>query len=37
MLNTITLLLLYQLIGELIVRGIGLPIPGPVIAWPYFS
>lgn len=31
MLNTITLLLLYQLIGELIVRGIGLPIPGPVL------
>ena len=31
MLNTITLLLLYQLIGELVVRGLGLPIPGPVI------
>ena len=31
MLNTLTLLLLYQLGGELLVRVIGLPIPGPVV------
>lgn len=31
MIQTLTLLLLYQLIGELLVRGLGLPIPGPVI------
>ena len=31
MIHTITLLLVYQLVGELIVRGFGLPIPGPVI------
>lgn len=31
MINTITLLLLYQLVGELLVRWLGLPIPGPVI------
>ncbi len=31
MLNTLALLLLYQLGGELIARLFGLPIPGPVI------
>jgi holin-like protein len=31
MIHTITLLLIYQLVGELIVRGFGLPVPGPVI------
>ena len=28
MINTLTLLLLYQLVGELLVRALGLPIPG---------
>ena len=31
MIKTLTLLLLYQLVGELLVRGLGLPIPGPVL------
>ena len=31
MINTLTLLLLYQLVGELLVRLLGLPIPGSVI------
>ena len=31
MLNTVTLLLLYQLLGEFLVRATNLPIPGPVI------
>lgn len=31
MLNTLTLLLLFQLGGELLVRLLGLPIPGPVV------
>lgn len=31
MINTFALLLLYQLVGELSVRTLGLPIPGPVI------
>lgn len=31
MINTLTLLLLYQLVGELAVRTLALPIPGPVI------
>ena len=31
MLHTLTLLLLYQLAGELLARLFGLPIPGPVI------
>ena len=31
MINTFTLLLLYQLVGELISRALDLPIPGPVI------
>lgn len=30
-LNGITLLLVYQLVGEVTVRLIGLPIPGPVL------
>ncbi|PCM44798.1 CidA/LrgA family protein [Marinobacter sp. ANT_B65] len=30
-LNGITLLLVYQLAGEIIVRLLGLPIPGPVL------
>jgi holin-like protein len=31
MINTFAILLIYQLIGELVVRTFGLPIPGPVI------
>ena len=31
MINTLTLLLLYQLVGEILARLFGLPIPGPVI------
>ena len=31
MINTLTLLLVYQLAGELLVRALGFPIPGPVI------
>lgn len=31
MINTLTLLLLYQLAGELLSRALSLPIPGPVI------
>ena len=31
MINTLALLLIYQLIGELSVRALGLPIPGPVL------
>ncbi len=31
MIHVFSLLLLYQLIGELIVRAFALPIPGPVI------
>ena len=31
MIATLTLLLLYQLIGELAVRVLDLPIPGPVV------
>ena len=31
MINTLLLLLLYQLVGELIARSLGLPIPGPVL------
>ncbi|WP_336365985.1 CidA/LrgA family protein [Marinobacter sp. C2H3] len=30
-LNGITLLLVYQLVGEIIVRLLGVPIPGPVL------
>jgi holin-like protein len=29
--NGITLLLIYQLIGEVVVLGLGIPIPGPVL------
>jgi holin-like protein len=31
MINTFVILLLFQLIGEVIAHGFGLPIPGPVI------
>jgi holin-like protein len=31
MLAAITLLLVYQLVGEIVVVALGLPIPGPVI------
>ena len=31
MINTLTLLLIYQLAGELLVRALNLPIPGPVV------
>jgi holin-like protein len=31
MLNALTLLVLCQFVGELLARGIGLPVPGPVI------
>ncbi|MFT3847129.1 MAG: CidA/LrgA family protein [Propionivibrio sp.] len=31
MIHVLSLLLLYQLVGELIVRAFALPIPGPVI------
>ncbi len=31
MINALTLLLLFQLVGEVIARALGLPIPGPVI------
>jgi len=31
MLAALTTLLLYQLLGEVIVQGLGLPVPGPVL------
>lgn len=31
MLSALTLLLVYQLIGEITVRALGLPVPGPVV------
>ena len=31
MIYALSLLLLYQLLGELLVRALGLPIPGPVL------
>lgn len=31
MINVLAILLLYQLVGELIVRAFALPIPGPVV------
>jgi holin-like protein len=31
MIAALTLLLVYQLVGEIIARGLGLPVPGPVI------
>jgi holin-like protein len=31
MLGAITLLLVYQLVGEVIVQLVGLPVPGPVV------
>lgn len=36
MINTLTYLLLYQLTGELLVRLLGLPIPGPVVGMALF-
>ena len=36
MLNTFTMLLLYQLGGEVFVRLLGLPIPGPVVGMTLF-
>jgi holin-like protein len=36
MINTLTYLLLYQLAGELLVRLLGLPIPGPVVGMALF-
>jgi holin-like protein len=32
MIASLSLILLCQLIGEVFVRGLGLPMPGPVIA-----
>lgn len=31
MIGALTLLLVYQLVGETLVRGLALPIPGPVV------
>jgi putative effector of murein hydrolase LrgA (UPF0299 family) len=31
MINALTILLLYQLAGEVFVQALGLPVPGPVI------
>ncbi len=31
MLNALTILLLYQLLGEVLVQWLGLPVPGPVL------
>jgi holin-like protein len=31
MLNALTLLVLCQFVGEIVARGLGLPIPGPVV------
>lgn len=31
MLGALTVLLIYQLVGEVIARGFGLPVPGPVL------
>ena len=31
MIGAITMLLVFQLIGEVIARGLALPIPGPVV------
>ncbi|MEI7431680.1 MAG: CidA/LrgA family protein [Betaproteobacteria bacterium] len=31
MINTLSLFLIYQLAGELLVRALGFPIPGPVV------
>lgn len=31
MISALTLLLVFQLVGEVLARGLGLPIPGPVI------
>ncbi len=31
MLNALTLLLVFQLVGEVLTRTLGLPVPGPVV------
>lgn len=31
MIGALTLLLVFQLVGEVVVRGLNLPIPGPVV------
>ncbi|HRP96394.1 MAG TPA: CidA/LrgA family protein [Rhodocyclaceae bacterium] len=31
MIGALTLLLVYQLVGEVLVRGFALPVPGPVV------
>lgn len=31
MIRAVTILLVYQLVGEVLVMGLGLPIPGPVM------
>jgi holin-like protein len=31
MLNALTLLILCQFVGEILARGLGLPVPGPVV------
>ncbi len=31
MLSALTQLLVFQLVGEVVVRGLGLPVPGPVL------
>lgn len=36
MLNAITILLLFQLIGEVIAQALALPIPGPVVGMGLF-
>lgn len=36
MIAALTLLLVFQFIGEVLVRGIGLPVPGPVIGMGLF-
>ena len=33
MLGALTILLVFQLVGETISRGLGLPVPGPVIGF----
>jgi len=33
MLGALTILLVFQLVGEIISHGLGLPIPGPVIGF----
>ena len=33
MIASLSLILLCQLAGEVFVRGLGLPMPGPVVGW----